>query len=181
MNTIKRFTSTLFGACVLMALPVVAAAYEVNILDGNGAEAKALNNGEYELAIERLERRLLYGNRDRDIRLTNLCTAYVVTGEYEKATKVCDEAVEENGDYVGVAFNSRGVLNAMLGDYISALADFEQAGKKSNYPVVRRQFADNAPSMRRFGTPDMDVESSMRIAAYNSTAAEQVFYAQREE
>jgi tetratricopeptide (TPR) repeat protein len=178
MTTFKRISSYLLGTIVLLAVPLAASAYEVNILNGNGAESKSLNQGDYDGAIERLEKRLQTGaSRDRDIRLTNLCTAYVVTRELEKAHETCNQAVEANGDYVGVAYNSRGVLHALIGDFIAALADFEQAEEQSNYPIIRREFADRMPSMRRFGTSEIDVENSIGLAARNHAQADQFWAA----
>ena len=174
MTTFKRISSDLIMTIVLIAVPLAAGAYEVNILNGDGAESKALNSGDYDIAIERLEKRLQTGaSRDRDIRLTNLCTAYVVTGDSEKGHEICNQAVAANGEFVGVAYNSRGVLHAQMGDYIAALADFSEAADQANYPRVRTEFADNMPSMRRFGTPDVDIDSSIRLAAKNHAQADQ--------
>ena len=176
MNTFKRASSYLISAIVLMAVPFAAGAYEVNILNGDGAESKALGNGDYDVAIERLEKRLQTGaTRDRDIRLTNLCTAYVVSGQLERGHDICNEAVDANGEFVGAAYNSRGVLHAMQGDYISALADFEAAASRSNYPRIRREFADKMPSMRRFATPEVDVDNSIRLATQNHAQADQLW------
>lgn len=181
MNTIKRMNSFLVTVALLMAVPFVAGAYEVSILDGQGAESKALNDGEYKIAIQRLEQRLQHGTRDRDIRLTNLCTAYVVAGELEKAKTTCDQAVEANGDYVGVAFNSRGVLNALKGDFVAALADFKEAGDQSNYPIPRRRFGDDMPSMRRFSTPQFEIDSSIQLATKNYADADRLWAASQAE
>lgn len=174
----KRLITFISSAFLLIALPLAAGAYEVNILDGHGADAKALNGGDYAAAIERLEMRLQTGaSRDRDIRLTNLCTAYVVTGDLEKGHDICNQAVEANGQYVGVAYNSRGVLHALMGDYIAALADFDLAANKANYPRVQREFADNRPSMRRFSTSEVDIDNSIRLAASNQAQANQFWAA----
>jgi tetratricopeptide (TPR) repeat protein len=174
MTTSKRFCNHILIAIALMALPFAAGAYEVNILNGEGAESKALNSGDYATAIERLEKRLQTGaTRDRDIRLTNLCTAYVLTGELEKGHETCNQAVDANGDYVGVAFNSRGVLHAMMRDYIAAHADFEEAADQSHYPKVRREFADNRPSMRRFDVPENTIDNSIQLAAKNHAEVDQ--------
>jgi len=173
MTTFERVCRFVLGIILLSALPLAAGAYEVNILNGEGAESKALNKGDYAAAIERLEKRLQTGDgRDRAIRLTNLCTAHVVTGDLENAHVTCDRAVEANGEYVGAAYNSRGVLHALMGDYISALADFEAAADQANYPRIQREFADNMPSMRRFSTPEVDIENSIRLAAKNHAQAD---------
>ena len=174
MTQFKRLITCMCSAFLLTATPLIAGAYEVNILDGHGAESKALMNGDYAIAIERLEKRLQTGaSRDRDVRLTNLCTAYVVTGDLEKGHATCNQAVEASGQYVGVAYNSRGVLHALMGDFIAAFADFDLAADDANYPRIRREFADNRPSMRRFGKSDVDVDNSIRLAAMNRAQADQ--------
>ncbi len=141
---------------LLLAAPLVCSAYEVNILEGRGAQADNLEKGRYEMAIARLESRVqLEAVVDRDIALTNLCTAYIVTGQYEKAVPVCDEAVAANGRYVGVAYNSRGVLHALTGDFITAMVDFENAMNTHNYPRSRYLRANN---------PEMVAANNLQIS-----------------
>ena len=154
---------------LLLAVPLVCSAYEVNILDGRNAQASNLEKGRYEVAIARLETRIqLEAVVDRDIALTNLCTAYVVTGQYEKAVPICDQAVAANGRYVGVAYNSRGVLHAMNHDYIAALDDFRRAADDRNYPRLWNVYAG------------ADVERSIQIAARNLDTADRVWVSVRE-
>lgn len=172
MRTIQRVSKFLLATAAMLALPLSASAYEVQFLSGEDSEARALERGNYEVAIERLERRAKYDNRHIDVQLTNLCTAYVVTSQYDKARDACDRAVEADGDYLGTAYNSRAVLSALTGDYISALVDFEKAADPSNYPRPRSYFGDSAPSMQPFGTPASDVENSVRLAAQNLKAAD---------
>lgn len=181
MNVIKKITAYFFTVCLLLAVPMTGMAYEVNILTGAGSESKALDKGDYTVAIERLERRLEHGTGDSDIQLTNLCTAYVVTGQLDKAGAVCDKAVEAEGDFVGAAYNSRGVLKSLQGDYIAALTDFEQAEDRAHYPRPRSDFGDMAPSNRRFGSPKVDLESSIDIAARNHVEADRVWAATQAE
>lgn len=142
MNTLKYISGYLLGACLLLASPLASGAYEVHILTGAGSEYERLNNGDYGAAIERLERSLHQLSAQEIVNLTNLCTAYVATGQLEKATPVCDQAVAAGGDYVGVAHNSRGALNALKGDYVAALADFENAEDRGNYPALRSKLRD---------------------------------------
>ncbi len=160
---------------LLLAAPLVCSAYEVNILDGRGAESRNLENGAYDVAIARLETRIQSEAADLDIALTNLCTAYVLTGEYEKAVPVCDDAVAANGRFVGVAYNSRGVLHALRGDFITALDDFAKAADDRFYPRDRSVWGDNAPSMARFAANGADVENSIDIAARNLQTADRVW------
>ena len=177
MRIFNRVSLYLLAPVALLAVSFSAAAYEVHILTGQGSESKALDKGNYELAIKRLERRVEQEDRYTDIQLTNLCTAYVATGELEKADEVCDRAVEAHGDFVGTAYNSRGVLNALREDYIAAMVDFERASDNGNYPVARRGFGDKMPSMRRFNSPEVEMNDSIEIAARNHAAADRTWAA----
>jgi tetratricopeptide (TPR) repeat protein len=181
MRTIQRMSKFLLAMLAMLAVPFAASAYEVQVLTGSGSESKALEDGNYEVAIKRLERRTQHNSPATDIQLTNLCTAYVVTGRFDQARDVCDRAVEADGDYVGTAFNSRAVLNAVTGDYIAALDDFERAADQSNYPRPREYFGDKAPSMQRFSTPQVEIAKSIELAAKNFEFADRRWAALQEE
>lgn len=177
MTTSNRVIQLLTASALLFAASFAANAYEVHVLTGPGSESKQLDKGNYQVAIKRLERRVQNETPDSDIQLTNLCTAYVVTGEYEQAKDICDRAVEANGDFVGTAYNSRGVLKSLQGDYIEAMQDFEHANNQSNYPVARSDFGDQAPLNKRFGTQKTETNNSMQIAARNQAAADRTWAA----
>jgi len=181
MNTIKRFSSYLLGVGLILAIPLTSMAYEVNILTGAGSESKAMDKGNYELAIERLEQRLQHGTGDGDSQLTNLCSAYVATGQYDKATPVCDRAVEAKGNFVGAAYNSRGVINALKGDFVAALVDFDRAEDKANYPRPRSDFGDKAPSNRRYASPEVNLSDSIEMAARNHGQTDRIWAAKQAE
>lgn len=181
MRNINRVSKYLLATVAMLAISFTASAYEVQVLTGDGSESKMMDKGKYDVAIKRLERRTQHDSPTIDIQLTNLCTAYVVTGEFDKARETCNRAVEKKGDFVGTAYNSRGVLNALTGDYIAANADFEQAENKANYPVARTDFGDMAPSRDRFGTQQDKIEDSMKLAAQNHQFADQRWAALREE
>ncbi len=180
MNVVKKITAYCFTACLLLAAPMSGLAYEVNVLTGAGSESKALDRGDYKVAIKRLERRIEHGTGDTDIQLTNLCTAYVVTGRFDKAEDVCDKAVEANGEFVGTAYNSRGVLHSLKGDYVAAMADFEKAGDKANYPRAREDWGDKAPSNRRFSGEE-ETENAVAMAWKNHGEADRVLVAKQAE
>lgn len=180
MKNIIRTSQILLATVVLLAASLSASAYEVHILTGQGSESKILDKGDYELAIERLELRIQRETTHSDIQLTNLCTAYVVTGQLDRATDVCDQAVAADGDHVGTAFNSRGVLKALQRDYIAAMEDFRQARIVSNYPAPRSNFGDQLPSMKRFSTLDSESDNSIQIAASNYDAADRTWASIRE-
>jgi tetratricopeptide (TPR) repeat protein len=181
MRTFKRAIHYLLAPAALLAVSFSATAYEVHILTGQGSESRTLDKGNYDVAIERLERRVQHETRYIDIQLTNLCTAYVTTRQLEKAEDVCDRAVEANGDYVGTAYNSRGVLKALKGDYVEALADFNRANDRSNYPIARENYGDQAPSMSRFQTVKQESDNSIELAARNHAAADRTWAAIKQE
>ena len=133
MKIFARIGCFLASACLLLAVPVMSGAYEVNVLRDEGSQWKNIEEGNYDEAIEILEERLASKAKYRDVKLTNLCTAYVLAGRFEKATKACDEAVEANGTFVTTAYNSRGVLHALKGEFIAAAGDFDLAKKKHEY------------------------------------------------
>lgn len=180
MRHINCAIQSLLATVVMLAVSFSAFAYEVHVLEGKGAESKLMDEGNYELAIKRLERRVAQETRFVDIQLTNLCTAYVATGKLDKATDACDRAVEADGEFVGTAFNSRGVLKALQGDYLAAMEDFEQARHESNYPVPRLDWGDLAPSNRRFGV-DVESQNSIKLAARNFDSADRTWASIREE
>ncbi|NIL93034.1 MAG: hypothetical protein GTO71_00995 [Woeseiaceae bacterium] len=181
MITPQRLSKYLLVTVAMLAVSLTASAYEVRVMTGEGSESKALDRGDYDLAIERLELRTKSDSPTIDIQLTNLCTAYVVTSQFDKARDVCDRAIEADGDFVGTAYNSRGVLNALTGDYIAALDDFAMAADQSNYPKPRVYFGDKAPSMQRFGTTTVDVEQSIELAAQNLQFADRRWAAVKED
>ncbi len=174
MKTIYRTTRTLLAAVALLAVSFTAAAYEVHVLSGQGAEHKAMDRGDYTAAIERLERRVERETRFSDVQFTNLCTAYVVTRQFEKAGPACDRAVEAKGDYVGTAYNSRGVLRALQGDYVAAMSDFEKASDKNNYPKPRETWGDKRPSNKIF-TEETEIDNSVELAAKNLVDADRTW------
>ncbi len=181
MRTINRISTYLLAPVALLAISFSAAAYEVHVLTGQGSESKAMDNGKYELAIKRLERRVQSESPTIDIQLTNLCTAYVVTSQFGKAEDACDRAVDADGDFAGTAYNSRGVLKALQGDYIAAIADFDRGSDKANYPVARTDFGDQAPANKRFGSDKTETSNSVELAVRNHSAADRTWAAIQEE
>jgi len=72
--------------------------------------------------------------RQKGVVLTNLCMAYILKREYEKAAGYCDHAVARDRP-PKVAYNNRGVLRALQGDYTGALNDFRKAGCLRDCPA----------------------------------------------
>jgi tetratricopeptide (TPR) repeat protein len=165
-----------FGAAVLALVtpPVDAGAlsdtsYEVYFLTGHASESKALYQGRYDTAIERLELRLSKESPCREKQLVNLCAALVANRQLDKAKDVCDRAIESQGDLGDVDYNSRGVIHALNGDYVSAISDFEKAADKSNYPYPRAHFTESLEGLHQFYKDDLD--RSIRVAKHNKSAA----------
>ena len=176
MKTIAK--NVFYALCGVLFISQFAMAgpYEVNILSGRGSESGLLEKGQYSKAIERLEGRVASEESNLDIKLTNLCTAYVVMGVFEKAIPTCDRAVSMDGKFVGVAYNSRGVLNAQLGDYVSALADFNQATATSQKAHgAPTQFCAKCPGFRKFYQEGEEFEQVMTIAAQNAFEADRMW------
>ena len=65
--------------------------------------------------------------------LTNLCLAYTLKRSYEAAMEYCDRAVAHRRGG-REAYNNRGVLHAILGNYAAATSDFRKAGCLDDCP-----------------------------------------------
>lgn len=91
--------------------------------------AEDVQEGRYDVGIERLSRRVENVRAPHTTRvpaLIDLCVAYTMTGQFEKAAETCNEAVE-SGWYSGYAYNNRGTYNIAVGDYEAAIRDFQSA------------------------------------------------------
>ena len=58
--------------------------------------------------------------------LQNLCVAHAMNREYDTATRYCDRAVAHK-EADASAFNNRGVVRAVTGDYLGAARDLQRA------------------------------------------------------
>jgi Flp pilus assembly protein TadD len=98
-----------------------------------------IEHGQYERAVTLLEiaaARSMRSGRDEGPIQTNLCVAYTKLGDYDTATRYCDRAVEVSFQF-GVAYNNRGVLQALKNNFAAAAADFDAA-------INRRESAEVA-------------------------------------
>ncbi len=109
------------------------------------AHGSKIQTGKFEQAIEKINARAKSANALHA--KTNLCVAYTKSGNVEKATVACEEAVtaaksfrkvrrsdlavetpaQIRARYLAVALSNRGVLKAVMGDYDAARADFDAA------------------------------------------------------
>lgn len=109
------------------------------------AQGSKIQTGEFEQAIEKINAKTKKSNALHA--KTNLCVAYTKSGNVEKATVACEEAVtaaktfrkvrrsdlaiqtpaQIRARYLAVALSNRGVLKAVMGDLDAARADFDAA------------------------------------------------------
>jgi Flp pilus assembly protein TadD len=120
--------------------------------------------GRYEQGIEKLSMR---ANNDRTPHSTrvpaliDLCAAYTMTRDLDKARKTCDKAVD-SGWYSGHAYNNRGAYNIAVGDYEAAIRDFQAAIEGRGADQVARtnlQFAEERLVAKR------QAEEKVRVIA----------------
>ena len=88
---------------------------------------REIESGEPEMAI-RYSSEFLGRARGEEkfAALTNLCIGHLLLGEFAVARKYCEDAAAVPGNGT-VAFNNRGVLNALEGDYSASVQDFSRA------------------------------------------------------
>lgn len=99
-----------------------------------------IQHGQYERAVTLLEiaaARSKRSGRDEGPIQTNLCVAYIKLGDYDTATRYCDRAVEISFEF-GVAYNNRGVLQALKHNFADAVADFDVAMNRRESEEVAR-------------------------------------------
>ncbi|MEM9208261.1 MAG: tetratricopeptide repeat protein [Pseudomonadota bacterium] len=109
----------------------------------NAAFGSKIAAGQTQFAIDKIEA-ARSRPKDRFFVKNNLCVAYTMTSDFDKAASECDAAVEAvqskarhlddidsviYARYTAMALSNRGVLRAMLGQPDKARTDFEQARK----------------------------------------------------
>lgn len=128
----------------------VPGAFEMTVIE-DAAQGASIAAGDYDAAIERLERRDVGpGSRLHSLTrfhvLTNLCVAHTLSGNREQASRACDDALHTiragvsglpahslrvRSRYTSMALSNRGVLHAVAGDFDAARRDFETADRLS--------------------------------------------------
>ena len=153
-NRIERFAKSLAVVCstFVLALGTSTAGAETEALTyrlsaiQDAAYGRMILSDDFKSAIDRLEDRSRRGISGF-FAATNLCVAYIKTGDLEHAETSCATAVEEitalaearNPGYgeatdsmalrrfIAMALSNRGVARALEGQYELAAADFEKA------------------------------------------------------
>lgn len=96
--------------------------------------------GQIDAGIQRLERSRNLSNLKAPVSI-NLCAAYILKRDFEQAEASCDHAVRSNpvvggtnwlGSDSDAAYNNRGVLRALRGDFVGAISDFRQARRSAD-------------------------------------------------
>jgi Tfp pilus assembly protein PilF len=122
------------AAAVVMLHGVPAQAddvFEMVIHDSDIYGSRDVEAGDYALGIERLQtvyRDDRQPNKVRTPVLIDLCVAYTMTEQADKANEACNAATE-SGWYSGAAYNNRGAFHIANGDYEAAILDFQRAVK----------------------------------------------------
>lgn len=118
-------TSILFAAFIAASPAGYADYFPFRVAFENVAGVTELTSGNVSKGIEILKRELDDDKANRGYILSSLCGAYVIDSSFEEASQVCSEAVET---FPGEgAYNNRGVLRVLTGDFKGAKEDFDRA------------------------------------------------------
>ena len=147
--SLRRLTTVGIAALTIInTAPTLGAdKFQTLLHDSDVYGASEIAEGKYELGIKRLNSRLTKSTGPSSVRapvLIDLCAAYTVTRQLDKAKDACDQAIEL-GWYSGVAYNNRGTYHIAKGNLVAASEDFRRAIKgrgaddiaKDNLALVR--------------------------------------------
>ncbi len=152
-NHFGQFVATFLVASLMLFATSITQASPYQVQTGYLAVpgSQELEVGDVDGAISKLQPWLeVTTGRTRGSILTNLCTAYITKGDFDKAESFCDQALasecrnsslhSSNRSFSdAIAHNNRGVLRAMQGDHKGAISDFDLAGLPVRDPTdVRR-------------------------------------------
>ena len=150
MNTSNLQFGTLRGYVLVTcacALTMASAAadegrkFQTVLHESNVYGSDDVAEGRYEKGIERLSTRARSETTAHSLRvpaLIDLCVAYTMTQQLEKAEETCNKAVD-SGWYSGYAYNNRGAYNISIGNYEAAIRDFEAAIEGRGADRIARQ------------------------------------------
>ena len=147
----RRTVLTIAAAALAVAQVALAeeSRFQTVIHDKDLYGAEDIEEGRYEAGIEKLSKRVDGARQPHATRvpaLIDLCAAYTMTQQHEKAQETCNQAVE-SGWYSGHAYNNRGAYNVSIGNYEAAIRDFQMAiegrgaerAARSNLEQAQRQ------------------------------------------
>src|SRR6056297_281511 len=149
-------------------IPIIAVAAVTTLLWNARANADAIEHYQPNL-LTQAERALERGRPDNALGLLEgrvegfrrpahqaqahavVCRAWYEKGEYHKAERACDAAVQLDGAALAWShLNNRGVMRLLLGRVDEALADFHAAASKNPQAwSVRRNLAASEEAQRR--------------------------------
>ena len=138
--TILRTAAISVATLALAGTAAAADRFRLQASDAEVYGTRSIERGEYNEAAGKLDLALELAGDARMMRapvLNNLCVAYTMQGELERADAYCDDYVA-NGRELDLAYNNRGVVAAARGDYAAAVANFEAALKQNPADVVAR-------------------------------------------
>ena len=130
MTTLKSqrnaaFYSILFVALMALSSSSYADYFPFRVAFENVPGVAEITSGNVSQGIEILRQELENENADAGHVLATLCGAYIIDSSLEEAAQVCTDAVDK---FPGeTAFNNRGVLRALTGDFEGARRDFDRA------------------------------------------------------
>ena len=161
------FTGVMAASLALAVIDAKADPFEVRVSQEDVPGTAQMKRGDVDKAIAYLERAAKHrGEYPLGAVATNLCAAFVVKGALALAEVWCDLAVEES-DKGGAAYNNRGVLRALQGDYGAAIEDFRQATRLRNYPFDTGSIAQIRAIQLNYR------KNSRQVAGRNLVRAEQ--------
>jgi tetratricopeptide (TPR) repeat protein len=130
-----RGCAVALAIAVFMILQASAESFEIQIHETEVSGTRDLEAGNYQKALERLEKTLTSGSRMAHSKkiavLSNLCLAYTMVGRYQAASDSCEQAIA-TGWSASLAYNNRGILNIAQGNYAAAIGDFRKGSTKGS-------------------------------------------------
>lgn len=143
MNTAaKSFItgSLMLALSMVLTATAQAGSLRMQLSDSGAYGERALLNGDYAEAARRLEYALELAGEARSLRapiLNDLCIAYTLLGQTERALARCDAAVAAGRDR-GRALNNRAVARIAAGDVDGAASDLRAALSAPATPAAAR-------------------------------------------
>ena len=140
-----------FAQFVLLFLATAAHAQQggqLELILTTAPGVSEIEAGQIDAGIQRLERSRNLSNLKAPVSI-NLCAAYILKRDFEQAEASCNHAVRSNprvgnswfGSDSAAAYNNRGVLRALQGDFEDAISDFRHARRVRDGAIPAVGFA----------------------------------------